>query len=484
MAVEGGDATARDAPDRDAPHLVTRTTQTTRKTQMTRPTQWPLCARRAALRSLLPLLCLYSSGCSLFRAPVPDQIPVVHTQADAGTFLAGAAHVDITPQRDLWLAGYHGARKSDGVHDPIGVRALVLQRGTTRQALVALDLIGIQRQELLPIFEELGYTAGQLVIACTHTHSAPDTLGLWGRPPFWSGVDDEYFARVKRAIVAAVRAAESCTVAAEVAATAIPLDPAGLQRNRRRPGVEDREYVIVHLRSVEDQSTLATLVEFACHPEAIGRTHNLVTSDYPHYLRKSVESAVGGVAIYVSGALGGLISPDSKADPPAIEWQEMQRIGKHLGHVTVRALQELGTNPARYEAAPRLATWHAPMYIPQENFLYDVARWTGIIDRDLFGDGYILTEVNLWQVGSLRIATVPGEITPDLGLRIKEAVGGATAMLVGLGNDEIGYLLPDLDHALPIYSYERTLCVGAAAGERVTRRLELLGRLARQQEQP
>ncbi|MEM7166262.1 MAG: hypothetical protein AAF581_12400 [Planctomycetota bacterium] len=395
---------------------------------------------------------------------------------------AGAAVVDITPDRDLWLAGFDTARRSDGVHDPLSVRALVVTRGFFRITLVALDLIGIQRQELLPIFEELGYPAGHAIIACTHTHSSPDTLGLWGRPPFVGGVDGEYFARVKDAIIQAVREAERNLQPAEMATTSIIVNASGIGRNLRRPGIEDRDCVIVHFRATardeqNTQATIATLVEFGCHPEVIGSSHAQVSADYPHWLRKRIERSIGGAAIYVSGALGGLVSPEARSIPAAYEWHEVERIGVHLSRVALNAIHELDN----YSSSGLLATWHAPLFLAQENTLYDIARWTGIIDRDLFGSGYLETEVNLWQLGPLSIASIPGEITPDLGLRIKEAMDGSSTMLIGLANDELGYLLPDLDYDLPIYRYERTLCVGRNAGELVTRRLELLARLARQQ---
>ena len=57
---------------------------------------------------------------------------------------AGAAHVDITPAADaaLPMSGY--ANRTDGfkgIHDPIYVRAIVVDDGATQSAIVAWELI-------------------------------------------------------------------------------------------------------------------------------------------------------------------------------------------------------------------------------------------------------------------------------------------------------------------------------------------------------
>ena len=61
-------------------------------------------------------------------------------------FRAGAAQVIITPPDGVNLAGYYNFRGSDGVLDDIHSRALVMDDGKTRAALVTLDLIGTPRE--------------------------------------------------------------------------------------------------------------------------------------------------------------------------------------------------------------------------------------------------------------------------------------------------------------------------------------------------
>jgi hypothetical protein len=241
--------------------------------------------------------------------------------------------------------------------------------------------------------------------------------------------------------------------------------------------VVDREVVVLHLREPGSKQTIATLVELGCHPEALGRKNRLITSDFPCWTRRRLEAELGGTAIYVSGALGALVSPDTQeSEEQDGEWAEAQRVGELLADHALRGVRGI----ASYAPAPRLALWHLPVYLVNRNFRYELVRWTGLLDRTRYRWGYIRTEVNLWELGSLRLATVPGELEPSLGLRLKRAAGGQPTMIVGLANEELGYLLPASEYDLPIYSYERTLCPGYDAGDRLVRAVEDLGLLAGQ----
>ena len=99
---------------------------------------------------------------------------------ESGGFRAGAAAVDITPQAwPIPMSGTFDFRPATGAHDPLHARALVLDDGTTKLAIVLIDNVGIQR-ELLDEAKRLaseasGIPANRMLMAATHTHSAPPT---------------------------------------------------------------------------------------------------------------------------------------------------------------------------------------------------------------------------------------------------------------------------------------------------------------------
>jgi hypothetical protein len=416
----------------------------------------------AALAALL-------AGCALLRPSPPSEAPIYTREAGAGSLVAGAAVVDVTPVEAVWLAGYHPWRRSHGVHDPIYARALVVEKGGLRLGFVAIDVIGIQRQDVLRMrgsLEKAGFDPRHVILHSTHNHSGPDTLGLWGLPPLFSGKDRGYMERLEAGILEALQRARQTLRPAELAAGAIRIDPRGIMKNLRRPGLVDRELVALHLREHGGGPTIATLVELGCHPEVLGPENDLITADFPAWVVAALEEELGGVGIHVSGALGGLVTPDiedGSSQQEGGDWAEAEQLGRRVAQL---ALQSVATFE-HYEAQPRIVVWRAPLYLRNQNFIYDLARWTGVLDRQVFRGGYLLSEVNLWEIGRLRVATVPGEITPDLGLRIKQTVGGAPTLLVGLANDELGYLIPQADFELPIYEYERTVSPGPDGGDRV-----------------
>src|SRR5262249_55065742 len=117
----------------------------------------------------------------------------------ADTLRAGFAETDITPElgtKPVHLAGFGQNRKATGVHDPLKARAVVLQHGERKLALVSIDLIGFFHAHVEHLRTKLpGYT--YVLVSSTHNHEGPDTLGLWGPNPFTSGVDPAYLKRVE-----------------------------------------------------------------------------------------------------------------------------------------------------------------------------------------------------------------------------------------------------------------------------------------------
>ena len=438
----------------------------------------PMVARAPVFSLYLLAAPLLTCGCSLFRDPVPESIPVHHVAASGGELRAGAALVDITPEGPVWMGGYQILRESEGVHDPLYARAVVLERGEVELALVAVDVVGLQHQDVRRIQHDMvGIDPRHVVIAATHNHNGPDTIGIWGFPPFMSGADRSYLRKVRHGVLEALQRARESLRPAEVGFGSVMAEPEGLLKNYRRPGMVDREIVVLHLREPAGGATIATLTELGCHPEVLERWNTQITADFPGWTVARIEAELGGVAVHVSGALGGLVAPDvqrSEPPDPAEEWQEAERLGHLVADHAIGVVRSLES----YDARPELALWHSPLYLRNHNFNYDLIRWTGILDRKVYGSGYFRTEVSLWQVGRFRLATVPGEITPDVGLRIKANAGGEPTMLVGLANDELGYLLSEAEYALPIFQYERMLCPGPEAADRIARMLEDLALLA------
>ncbi len=391
------------------------------------------------------------------------------------THLAGAAVRDITPPL-RWadgsatlLAGFWPAREATGVHSPLAVRAVALAQPDGDPVVLAVaDLVGLPRSVVLGAREAAAERRPGLrtVLAATHVHSGPDTIGFWGPDDATSGVDPAYLTRLEHAFAdAIVEAAGSMVpVTLEVATVAVP----GLARNARQPAIVDDELAVLRARD-GDGRTVVTLLDFPCHPEVLDGDSSVVSADYAGDLCRRVEDVLGGTAVFAAGALGAMMTPDRVvADVAAVE-----RMGARLAEAAVRAL-ETGARVL----GPGLRFERRRVAIPSGNPVFEAALAAGLVEpRERDAGGAIVSEVSLLEVGGatgLRLACVPGEMAPTLGLPLKRALAPATAAVVGLADDELGYFLDPADYVFPDdprdpgEHYEETMSVGREAGPVVT----------------
>ncbi len=219
---------------------------------------------------------------------------------------AGAARVSIAPRFDdlrdgVYLGGFgsYRQRRATGVHDEPLCRAIAIGDGDTTFVVAALDLVGASGPLLQSIREQAArltrLPATRILIACTHSHASPDMQGLWG------GAGAAYETYVAHRAAGGISQAFEAMVpaAASVATTSL----GGVVRNRR--GWPETDETLTTLRfATTDGAPIAALVNYACHPTASGPANTEVSRDWCGYAADAVESALGGVAVYVNGAVG------------------------------------------------------------------------------------------------------------------------------------------------------------------------------------
>lgn len=107
-------------------------------------------------------------------------------------FRAGAAAVDISPEHfPVLVSGGFFAQYANRVRDPLHARALVLDDGKGRIAIVVVDTLMMSR-ELIDSAKQraakaTGIPADHMLVSAVHTHSAPSVVGALG-----TGVDPPY----------------------------------------------------------------------------------------------------------------------------------------------------------------------------------------------------------------------------------------------------------------------------------------------------
>ncbi|MCS6775808.1 MAG: neutral/alkaline non-lysosomal ceramidase N-terminal domain-containing protein [Chloroherpetonaceae bacterium] len=379
---------------------------------------------------------------------------------------AAAGKVDITPTRPAYLAGYAANRRSIGVHDRLWAKCLVLEWQGTRIAFVACDLLGVPRYQAEKIRAQVkSVLPERLYIAATHVHSGPDTLGQWGPDLRTSGVDPEWMATFRNQVVQLVEET-AARLEPAVLKLASTTEVPRISRNARVPQILDRELGVLQVLSVQGNRTIATVVNYACHPEVLNNRQ--ITADFPNWLYETVEGKIGGVCLYLNGALGGMVTADFDEDaaPRGENWKAAEEIGRSMGE---RVLQILETAETVRNAPIR--TQRRVFRVPLENPRFRALMAMGIFPSDVLKNGQIETEVNRITIGPAEMLTLPGEVLPNIGLYLKRKMTGKPRFLLGLTCDELGYILTPEDYGLELYAYETSVSVGEHIGPKMVQNL-------------
>ena len=388
----------------------------------------------------------------------------------------GYAQSVITPtlERPVYLAGFGRHRLAHSVHDDLYVRAIAIAHGRTRVVLAALDLIGLYRYICLEIARRVNarFPDTHVILVSTHTHHGADTLGLWGRDMFHSGTDPAYLQflrdRVTTTVVAALQQLQPARLAS--AAVRVP----GVAKNARDPEIVDDELTCLQFTHRDIGAPLVTLAIFPCHPEVLWDQNTAITADYPAYLRPTLEEHTGAPSLFLPGAIGGMMTPDVQDH----SFVEAERIGTTLAEAALQALQDIPPQKVTH-------LWHdhTTYQVPLANPLFKLSRALGVLPKAAVSGRIVTAEANLLGLGRTLLATAPGEVLPRLGLKAKamlQKAGAQTAAVIGLANDELGYILPAEDFAYPRNPfhpgdhYEETMSLGKEAGPALLRAWQCL----------
>ena len=393
----------------------------------------------------------------------------------------------------VWMAGFQNQRPAQGIHDELWARTMVMDDGAFRMAIVSIDCIGLGADDIIRIRKAVNDEAevDYVIVSSTHTHEGPDVIGMWGSGDYKSGVDPDY---IDYLIQQSARSVEIATDRLRSARLRVAHDLTGaahLVEDSRKPIVMDPGLMILEAVDEETDSTLGTLVEWSNHPETLWNENLQITSDFPHYMRESLErgvfhqdslvkEGVGGTAVYLTGSIGGLMttSPsfpiksifsDTTYLDPTYEKAEEQ--GKQLA---LLALNALDSAEVIENTGIRLRA--KSVELPLANPLFRLGAVLGILDKGMSGWMTIRSEICVWSLGPITFLHQPGEIYPeivnggveapdgaDFGISpierpaLRDLMPGTYKFTVGLSNDMVGYIIPksEWDQEAPyIYEYE------------------------------
>lgn len=380
----------------------------------------------------------------------------------------------------VWIAGFGSNRPAKGVHDPLWARAIAFRNNGVTVAMVTLDAIGMFHEKVIDIRKMIdpSLNIDHVIVSSLHNHETPDTMGNWsGAVPLPSNFDHEHMDAIKRACKNAVEEAVRNMKPADMYLKQVEINPEGFVDDSRKPIVIDTKVCCARFTKAGTNETIATMVSWGNHPETLGGNNPFLTSDFSGYWRDGVETGVlepngvkglGGMCLYFQGMVGGLMTQLHTTVPHRNgvdkfredSFEKAQALGENLAIVTVNGLN--AEDVVKCEN-PRVGVAAKTIYAPMAG-LFKYAILLGLVHPGVYWTGGGISsrsEVDVVRVGDLEIATVPGELYPEIadgGVEalpgqdfnippvevppLRKEMQGKVNMIFGLANDEIGYIVP------------------------------------------
>lgn len=379
----------------------------------------------------------------------------------AQSFKAGAALRKITPDPLLPVSGGIGTPKpAQQKQGDLYIRALVLERGGTRVAIVSVDnlgwpsVLGNKSRALIK-----GIPPENVLIGATHTHSGPDAYGF----PDASGksyADMAYLDRCVRdmadAVNEAVRNLKPATLKIAVGEA-----KGKIAYNYYADQLYDPRCGVIQAIG-QDGKPIATLVNYAVHPEIIGSGRGILSPDLCGPLYDRIEAKTGGMAIFMNSAQGGMVTADNRREggKEANDWAECVRIGELLADEALRIVAE-----APVQANPELYCAMRKISFPVESEVMQYIIKNSPLHYEMTGK-QVSAQVNLLNIGSAQVLTIPGEVLPNIGYYLKRNMRTRQPFLFGLTNDAFGYMLTKVDFSsFKRYEYISRTSLGEQTAE-------------------
>lgn len=385
---------------------------------------------------------------------------------------AGYARTDITPPLTIPYLGFVPRQAYfEGVHDPLYARALALETEDCAACIIVADAIGFDDRILgegrhftsevrSRVAVRTGVPAEQVMIACTHAHSTPETIHfrrLLDHPGAGCWLDTllDQLASAAEMAWRARRPRELRAGSVEVSGLSYPRRAALRARALGIPEGQavaeyplDRHARVLLLTDAERDSHIV-LAHYACHPVTV-QVQPLVSADFPGVALQVVTDAVPGCegGLFLQGC-------DGDVNPPRVttRFEDVTRYGLMLGgsvlqavgalldrdlppaEPSLRVTRELLSLPSR--ALPSGDELGEPPSDPGARRLWEEQRV-----RLSWGQRAVPVELQGLRLGEVAIVGVAGEPFMALNLALQEGSPAALTLVTGYANGYAGYLAP------------------------------------------
>ena len=280
--------------------------------------------------------------------------------AMAESFKVGFAQRDVTPTYEgmpMWGYGDRHALPATGTMDPLLAKAVVIDTGEDKIAIVGLDL------GRSPTFRSMKIIRGEIMeradvnyimISGSHTHHGPvieliDEEGM-GKGKYDNSI--QYVTELEDNIVAAVVEASESAVDAKIGWNSRETDFPRNRHTKIEPKPVDKELAVIRFDDLEGK-TIAVLANMAAHPTTIPSSTLEWSADWPGHMQRAAEAELGAPVFYMQGAAGDLSANKNESRP------DTESFGAAVGLAVAELAKAIDTQaPADPEIAVIEDTFH------------------------------------------------------------------------------------------------------------------------------
>lgn len=353
---------------------------------------------------------------------------------------AGWAKVNLTPSFTTPTGGY-GVRRGEHwrtVSDSIYVRTIVLSNGSTRVAVVALDLLitpPTVTEQLKKRLPEIGFRWENVFTGAIHSHNS---LGGWAPGLvgnlFAGEFDQRVVDHITNAILKSITLAQRQLAPADVGFTQIAA-PDLVYNRMNNEGKVDGNIRLLKLRKKTGESAL--LCTYGGHATLFRASDaQYLSRDYPGVLVDQLEKQTGSFALFMAGSVG---STGSKAHEEKIIFSTIRKYADTLTGRITPLLPQLKTKP---DSTLELLTLPLELREPHARVAdgWRVRPW---LFYSVYGD--YPSDLKALRIGQTVLLGTPCDFSGELvaGLMRQADQQGLNLMVTSFNGGYVGYITPD-----------------------------------------
>jgi hypothetical protein len=407
-------------------------------------------------------------ACALFIAVVQGAVGA------EGALRAAAARVDITPPVDELPKPYKV------IYDHLYVRALLLDNGAARAAVIVADVpaieAGIHADLIQKIARQADIPPGNIVFSASHTHNSIRVASSSS-----GGIIAGSDAFTRRVIAATLEAMRRAAAGLQPVRAGYAVGKSHLVANRNEWSAEERRYIdgidrtgtqfvdpalgVYKFESLSGEP-VALLLNYGIEPVVNEAQPNEISGDVPGAAARYVEEATGDKAVALF-TIGPAASPAYRVwtrpvpDPrdAARAHRIMSAMGTLLGEEALATARDVGRMATRMPITGGMQTLQCPGKITTpQNLARECSNAPGAsVPACHFKDAdgpRVALHYGVLKLGDVTLVHADANVVPTVGDKLKHALPLAHTMVVLDNFGPFRFLVDDASY--PLNTYEAT----------------------------